>query len=100
MALVKELSSLYASTCRVVLQPLAPGAGCFQLFGRAWGGTFRRHALWEGQAAHNVSILCCGQVKLTTSCKEGKTLLVRIAKPRDVLGSSAAMSATLHETTV
>ena len=53
----------------------------------------------EGQPARNVHILCSGQVKLTTSSKDGKTLLVRIAKPGDVLGLSAAMSATPYETT-
>ena len=53
----------------------------------------------EGQPARNVSVLCAGHVKLTTSSREGKTLLVRIARPGDVLGLSAAMSGTPYETT-
>lgn len=53
----------------------------------------------EGQPARNVSILCSGRIKLTTSSKDGKVLLVRIAKPGDVLGLSAAMSGTAYETT-
>ncbi len=52
----------------------------------------------EGQPARSVYILCSGQVKLTTSSKEGKILLVRLAKPGDVLGLSAAMSGTPYET--
>lgn len=59
------------------------------------GGTL----FWEGEPARSVSILCCGEIKLTTSSKEGKTLLVRIAKPGDVLGLSAAISGTPYETT-
>ena len=53
----------------------------------------------EGHPARNVSILCAGQVKLTASSREGKTLLVRLAKPGDVLGLSAAMSGTPYEIT-
>jgi CRP/FNR family transcriptional regulator, cyclic AMP receptor protein len=53
----------------------------------------------EGGPARSVSILCSGQVKLTTSSREGKTLLVRLAMPGDVLGLSATMSGTPHETT-
>jgi CRP/FNR family cyclic AMP-dependent transcriptional regulator len=54
---------------------------------------------FEAQAARSVYILCVGQVKLTASSKEGKTLLVRIAKPGDVLGLSAALSSTPYEVT-
>ncbi len=53
----------------------------------------------EGQTPRGVSVLCGGHVKLTTSSKEGKTLLVRIAKPGDVLGLSAALSGTRYEVT-
>lgn len=53
----------------------------------------------EGQPARNVHLLCSGHVKLTASSKEGRTLLVRIARPGDVLGLSAAMSGTPYETT-
>lgn len=57
------------------------------------GGTL----FFEGQSAHSVYILCAGHVKLTSSSKEGKTLLVRIAKPGDVVGLSAAISGTTYE---
>lgn len=59
------------------------------------GGTL----FYEGWAARNVHILCSGRIKLTASSKEGKTLLVRVARPGDVLGLSAAMSDTPYETT-
>ncbi|MGC9291553.1 MAG: Crp/Fnr family transcriptional regulator [Acidobacteriaceae bacterium] len=54
---------------------------------------------FEAQAARSVYILCSGHMKLTTSSKDGKTLLVRIAKPGDVLGLSAAISGTPYEIT-
>ncbi len=53
----------------------------------------------EAQSARNVYILCAGHVKLTTSSRDGKTLLVRIAKPGDVLGLSAAIAGMPYETT-
>lgn len=59
------------------------------------GGTL----FFEAQPARSVYILCAGHVKLTTSSKDGKTLLVRIAKPGDVLGLSAAISGTPYEIT-
>lgn len=59
------------------------------------GGTL----FFEGQSARSVYILCTGHVKLITSSKDGKTLLVRIAKPGDVLGLSAALSSTPYEVT-
>lgn len=59
------------------------------------GGTL----FFEAQPARSVYILCSGYVKLTTSSKDGKTLLVRIAKPGDVLGLSAAISGTPYEIT-
>lgn len=54
---------------------------------------------FESQTARSVYILCGGHVKLTTSSKDGKTLLVRIARPGDVLGLSAAISGTAYEIT-
>lgn len=54
---------------------------------------------FEGQTPRGISVLCAGHVKLTTSSKDGKTLLVRIARPGDVLGLSAALSNTAYEIT-
>ncbi len=53
----------------------------------------------EGQSPRNVSVVCEGRVKLTKSSREGKTLLVKIAKAGDVLGLSAAVSKTPYEVT-
>lgn len=53
----------------------------------------------EGHAPSSVSVVCDGRVKLTTSSRGGKTLLVKIAKPGDVLGLSAAVSNTPYEVT-
>jgi CRP/FNR family cyclic AMP-dependent transcriptional regulator len=53
----------------------------------------------EGQAPRSVSVVCDGRVKLTVSSRGGKTLLVKIAKPGDVLGLSAALSNTPYEVT-
>lgn len=53
----------------------------------------------EGQPARSVSVVCEGRVKLTRSSRDGKTLLVKIAKPGDVLGLSAALAKTPYEVT-
>jgi CRP/FNR family cyclic AMP-dependent transcriptional regulator len=51
----------------------------------------------EGQRPNSVYVLCSGHVKLTSSSRDGKTLLVRVANPGDVLGLSAAISDTTYE---
>jgi CRP/FNR family transcriptional regulator, cyclic AMP receptor protein len=53
----------------------------------------------EGQASRSVSVVCAGQVKLTKSSRDGRTLLVKIARPGDVLGLSAALSKMPYEVT-
>jgi CRP/FNR family transcriptional regulator len=53
----------------------------------------------EGQAPRRVSVVCAGQVKLTRSSRDGRTLLVKIARPGDVLGLSAALSKVPYEVT-
>lgn len=53
----------------------------------------------EGQKPRGVSILCIGQAKLSKTARDGKSLLVRIAKAGDVLGLSAALSETPYEVT-
>ena len=45
----------------------------------------------EGEDPRGLFILCRGRVKLTTSSTEGKTLIVKIAEPGEVLGVSATM---------
>jgi CRP/FNR family transcriptional regulator len=53
----------------------------------------------QGDAPSSVSVVCDGRVKLTMSSRDGKTLLVKIAKPGDLLGLSAALSNTPYEVT-
>ncbi len=46
-----------------------------------------------------ITVLCEGEVKLSISSSEGKTLIVRIAKPGEVLGLTAAIGGTPYEVT-
>jgi CRP/FNR family cyclic AMP-dependent transcriptional regulator len=53
----------------------------------------------EGQAARGVFILCAGRVKLSTSSIDGKTLIVRISEPGEVLGLPATVTGKPYELT-
>ena len=51
----------------------------------------------EGQAPRGVYVLCSGKVKLSTTSKEGKVLILKQAEAGEVLGLSAAISGTNYE---
>jgi CRP/FNR family cyclic AMP-dependent transcriptional regulator len=53
----------------------------------------------EGEPLRCVSALCSGRVKLSRASPQGKTFLVRVARPGDILGVSAALSGLPHEIT-
>jgi CRP/FNR family transcriptional regulator len=53
----------------------------------------------EGQPSFCVFAIHSGMVKLTKTSREGKTLLVRLARPGDLLGFSAALSQQPYEVT-
>jgi CRP/FNR family transcriptional regulator len=53
----------------------------------------------EGQACRGIYIDCSGRVKLSTSSREGKTLLLKVATPGEVLGLGATISMLPHEAT-
>lgn len=53
----------------------------------------------ERQESRGVFILCEGEIKLTISSSEGKTLILRIAKAGEVLGLMATLSAEPYELT-
>jgi CRP/FNR family transcriptional regulator, cyclic AMP receptor protein len=53
----------------------------------------------EDESGDAVFVVCGGQVKLSCTSREGKTLILKIAMPGDVLGLSAAISGTPHEVT-
>lgn len=53
----------------------------------------------EGQPSRGVFILCSGRVKLSTSSADGKTLILRISEPGEVLGLPATVTGTCYELT-
>jgi len=54
----------------------------------------------EGQAARGVYLICQGKVKLMTTNREGKTLIMKIAGAGEVLGLHSVVSNVPHELTV
>jgi CRP/FNR family transcriptional regulator, cyclic AMP receptor protein len=53
----------------------------------------------EGQTPRGVYVVCSGKVKLYTTSKEGKVLILKMAEAGEVIGLSAAISGTNYETT-
>ena len=53
----------------------------------------------EGGRSNGVYVVCTGQVKLFCTSKEGKTLILKIAMPGDVLGLGAVLSGSAYEIT-
>src|SRR5204862_8188252 len=53
----------------------------------------------EGQMPRGAFVLCSGKVKISTTSKEGKVLILRMAEPGEALGLSAVISATPYEVT-
>jgi len=51
----------------------------------------------EGQTGRGVFILCSGRVKLSTSSIDGRTLIVRLSEPGEVLGLPATVTGTSYE---
>jgi CRP/FNR family transcriptional regulator len=53
----------------------------------------------EGQSARGIYIVCTGRVKLSTTSRDGKTLILRIAQAGEVLGLHATVSGKPYELT-
>ena len=53
----------------------------------------------EQQEPRGVFILCSGRVKLTASSTEGKTLILKVVEPGEILGLSATILGRNYETT-
>ena len=53
----------------------------------------------EGQAPRGIYIVCVGRVKLTTTSRDGKTLILRIAQAGEVLGLHGTVSGKPYELT-
>lgn len=53
----------------------------------------------EGQESRGVFILCTGRAKLFTTSAEGKTIILRMVEPGEVLGLTSAMAGSTYEAT-
>jgi CRP/FNR family transcriptional regulator len=53
----------------------------------------------EDDPGQNVAVICDGQVKLSCTSREGKTLILKIAVPGDLLGLGAVISGSRYEAT-
>jgi CRP/FNR family transcriptional regulator len=53
----------------------------------------------ENSPGQGVYVICSGQVKLSCTSKEGRTLILKIAMPGDVLGLGAVISGAKYEVT-
>ncbi|MEO8379483.1 MAG: Crp/Fnr family transcriptional regulator [Acidobacteriota bacterium] len=67
--------------------------------GIKFSGAYPKGALLfvEGEQPRGVFILCSGRMKLTTSSSEGRTLIVRLAGPGEILGVSATILGKPYE---
>ncbi|HET7348897.1 MAG TPA: cyclic nucleotide-binding domain-containing protein, partial [Acidobacteriaceae bacterium] len=43
----------------------------------------------EGQRASGIFVVCSGQIKLSATSRDGRTMILKIALPGDVLGLTA-----------
>lgn len=53
----------------------------------------------EGQMPRGVFMVCSGRVKLSTTSREGRILILKMAEAGEILGLSAVISGTAHEVT-
>lgn len=53
----------------------------------------------EGQTPRNALVLCSGKAKLSTTSRDGKVLILKVAQAGDVLGLSAVITGTPYEVT-
>jgi CRP/FNR family cyclic AMP-dependent transcriptional regulator len=54
----------------------------------------------EGQSPRGIFMLCQGQAKLTTTSRDGRTFILRIAKEGEALGLHAVVTGMQYEVTV
>jgi CRP/FNR family transcriptional regulator, cyclic AMP receptor protein len=53
----------------------------------------------EDDPARNVFVICFGQVKISSTSRDGKTMILKIAGPGDVMGLSAVLANVPYEVT-
>ncbi len=54
----------------------------------------------EGQAPRGIFMICQGQAKLSTTSRDGRTLILRIARAGEILGLDAVVTGKPYEVTV
>ncbi|HET9166984.1 MAG TPA: Crp/Fnr family transcriptional regulator [Candidatus Angelobacter sp.] len=52
----------------------------------------------EGESPKCVFVICSGRIKISVTSRDGKTAILRIAGPGEILGLSSAMGGTAHDT--
>ncbi|HTX42650.1 MAG TPA: Crp/Fnr family transcriptional regulator [Acidobacteriaceae bacterium] len=53
----------------------------------------------EGQRAAGIFVICSGQIKLSATSRDGRTMILKIAVPGDVLGLTATLNDLPYEVT-
>lgn len=53
----------------------------------------------EGQPSRGIYVLCQGRAKVSVSARDGRTVILKITEPGEVLGLSATVSGGPYETT-
>jgi CRP/FNR family cyclic AMP-dependent transcriptional regulator len=81
--------------CHLSAEVLRPFSGASHL------STYPGGALLfvEGQLPRGAFVLCSGKVKLSTTSRDGKILILKMAEPGEVLGLSAVISGEPYEVT-
>ncbi len=51
----------------------------------------------EGQSANGIYVICSGRIKLSTYSEDGRSMIVRIADPGEVIGMSASVAGINYE---
>jgi hypothetical protein len=69
---------------------------CFQSLTTYPGGAI---LFVEGQMPRGVFVLCSGKVKLSTTSREGKVLILKMVEPGEAIGLSAVISGEAYEVT-
>jgi CRP/FNR family cyclic AMP-dependent transcriptional regulator len=86
-------------TLRLFCNLTPPALAAFAALGTS--ASFQRGATLfrEGDPSSTLTILCTGQVKLSCGSPSGKTMILKVAAPGDLLGLGAVISGLPHEVT-
>ena len=71
----------------------------FETLGKLIAYPSRATVFSEGEPVSSVFVVCSGQLKLSTTSREARTMILRLVGPGDLLGLSAALSKHPHEVT-